>query len=275
VPVLFVLGSERHVVEEGKPLSVGSATVEMRSGRVMLSADQALVGGVAIKKGRARLVRPGDKIEIGGKEAQLESTETSPAVDTRQMALALVKEIGRVRACPLICVAEGDDLGAELELETEGRSYSVGRASTCDLAIADANASREHLRATRKGSRVFVRDVGSARGVFLGSSRLQPNRDAAWDPSVMLRVGDTVLALTAPAMAILDAAIDKLVVETPPAADAPKPLTPVAAAAPIAAPQLHDAPPKRTPTKFLERAALVAGVVVIALCVAGLIWLFK
>src|SRR5690606_37570401 len=114
-------------------------------------------------------------------------------------------------------VAEGSDLGAELRLAEEGRTYVIGRAETCDLALADADASREHACVVRRGGQVFLRDLGAKNGVFLGDTRLATDREIAWRSAVMARIGQTVLTLYEPvsvALAALEAAEDEYLRET-------------------------------------------------------------
>ncbi|MBX3185989.1 MAG: FHA domain-containing protein [Labilithrix sp.] len=183
------------------------------------STNGTWVGGVRLVPQTPRLVKNGDLVRVGRVWLELEIGMRSATPDlnlaTRDLAFALVERamqavgddtVARVR------VAEGDDLGVELRLLEEGRAYVIGRAETCDLPLADADASREHAIVTRRGANVLIRDRGSHNGVFLGDQRLEPDRDAVWRPATMVRIGITVLALDEPvttALAALEAADDE------------------------------------------------------------------
>jgi hypothetical protein len=152
---------------------------------------------------------------------------------TRDLAFALVQRamdavgddtVAKVR------VAEGPDIGEELRLTEEGRAYVLGRAETCDLPLADADASREHAVVARRGGQILLRDLGSRNGVYLGESKLAPERDVVWRAPMMARIGITVLALDEPvstALAELEAAADEAMREEDiPAAPEPTPEPP-------------------------------------------------
>ena len=64
----------------------------------------------------------------------------------------------------------------------------------------------------------MVRDLGSTQGVWIGSQRILPNRDAIWPRGRAVRIGQTVLALEASSDEIFDQASEE--VGTPPS-DAP------------------------------------------------------
>src|SRR5262249_49256134 len=88
--------------------------------------------------------------------------------------------------------------GAVLALEEEGRAYVVGRGNGCDLMLADADASREHMRIVRRAALVLVRDLESKNAVLLGDALVPADRDVAWRNGTMLRIGSTVLTLEEP-----------------------------------------------------------------------------
>jgi len=95
----------------------------------------------------------------------------------------------------VVVVVEGANLGDELTLRDEGREYTVGRGATCDLVVDDREVSREHVVLQRRGSSVYVRDLRSTRGSWLGRSNVYPGATVEWLRPQMLRVGATVLSL--------------------------------------------------------------------------------
>lgn len=169
------------------------------------STNGTWVGGVKLLPQTPRLVKSGDLVRIGRVWLELVIGHTPATPDlglaTRDLALALVRnamDAAGHDTQALVRVAEGADIGAELRLIEEGRSYVVGRAAQCDLPLADEDASREHLSIVRRGTHVLVRDLNSRNGVHLGDARLAQDREVVWRPPTMVRVGISVLALEDP-----------------------------------------------------------------------------
>lgn len=200
------------------------------------STNGTWVGGVRLNPQSPRTVKSGDLVRVGRVWLELVIGQKPPTPDlglaTRDLAFALVQRamdavgddtVAKVR------VAEGPDIGEEIRLAEEGRAYVIGRAETCDLPLADADASREHAIVARRGGQILLRDLSSRNGVFLGESRLSPDRDTVWRAPTMARIGITVLALDEPvsaALAELEAAADEAMREDdiPPApGSAPEP----------------------------------------------------
>jgi pSer/pThr/pTyr-binding forkhead associated (FHA) protein len=198
------------------------------------STNGTWVGGVRLLPQSPRVVKSGDLVRVGRVWLELSIGQKAPTPDlglaTRDLAFALVQRamdavgddtVAKVR------VAEGPDIGEELRLTEEGRAYVLGRAETCDLPLADADASREHAVVARRGGQILLRDLGSRNGVYLGESKLAPERDVVWRAPMMARIGITVLALDEPvsnALAELEAAADEAMREEDiPAAPEPTP----------------------------------------------------
>jgi pSer/pThr/pTyr-binding forkhead associated (FHA) protein len=183
------------------------------------STNGTWVGGVRLNPQSPRAVKTGDLVRVGRVWLELVIGQKPPTPDlglaTRDLAFALVQRamdavgddtVAKVR------VAEGPDIGEELRLADEGRAYVIGRAETCDLPLADADASREHAVVARRGGQILLRDLGSRNGVYLGESKLAADRDVVWRAPTMARIGITVLALDEPvsvALAELEAAADE------------------------------------------------------------------
>jgi hypothetical protein len=83
-------------------------------------------------------------------------------------------------------------------LRDEGREYVVGRGPQCDLVLEDREVSREHVRLIRSGYTVFIKDLGSTRGSWLGRSSVYTGSTTEWLRPRMLRLGATVLSLELP-----------------------------------------------------------------------------
>jgi pSer/pThr/pTyr-binding forkhead associated (FHA) protein len=269
------------------------------------STNGTWVGGVKLVPQTPRLVKAGDLVRLGRVWVELAIGHKPATPDlglaTRDLALALVRRamdaVGDDTTTK-VRVAEGPDLGAELRLGEEGRAYVIGRAETCALPLADADASREHASVVRRGGQVFLRDLGAKNGVFLGDARLAPDREVVWRNTTMARIGQTVLALDEPvsvALAELEAADDERLREEvappppPPSTSVPPPshgppasaapASEMGVAAPIADVAAAAAPvPRPKARRFWTLTDLV--VVALALSVifaslAGLVWVLR
>lgn len=301
MPLVLVVGSEHFPLEKERTVvgrdpscdividrpGIAPRHVEILLGdapSIFRLEGDASVGDVALGKDK-RLLRHGDLVRLGPLEASIEIEDTSPLLDTRQLALAAVRRAEGAMLHPTVVVVEGVDLGLRLELADDARAYRLGRGKQCDLVLGDALVSREHLRVVRRGAEVFISDLDATRGTFLGSSRLMPWRDVRWDPSKMVRIAQTVLALRLPLDAIVDAVVARAPIpeETPEPIAAPAPVsTPPRAAetrnaAGIApAPAAQDKHTVREPRWSFSRWIVpVALVLVLGGCVAMFVWIFR
>jgi len=260
------------------------------------SSNGTFVGGVRIAPRTSRIVRTGDMARLGRVWIEL-SVDQSPttrdvAAATRDLALALVAQAmdaaGRSRV-PRVVVLEGHDQGAAVELSESDRPYVVGRAPSCDLPLGDGDTSREHLHVFHRAAGIFVRDLGTKNGSWLGDYAVPSDREAAWRSAQMVRVGRTVLALEEPlfeTLARIEEAPDE---PLPPDASAPPPpASPEApasvpapepeGAAPVAAVPTQQAPAASRPKhgwSAFDLAVVAAAVSVLALSLAGLVWLLR
>ncbi len=260
------------------------------------STNGTFVGGVRLAPKAPRTLRSGDLVRVGRVWLEVRVDQSAPTPDlalaTRDLALALVQQAMRAQGdvtTPTVSVVEGPDLGATLPLGDEGRVYVVGRGEACDLPLADADASREHLQIVRRGATVLLRDLGSKNGSRLGEQAIAFGRDVPWRSSSMVRVGATVLALEEPvasALGELEAAQDEAMApdEAPPPPpssqkkDGPPP-SQRGADAPIARldHSVHTAAPKKKKRgmKGADVAIIGSAIVIIALSIAALVWVLR
>lgn len=262
--------------------------------RLAPRAPYALKSGELVRLGRVWL-----EIRIDQRPA---TRELSMA--TKDLALALVAQAMRALGddgSPRITVVEGPDQGASLVLREEERVYLVGRGDNCDLALADHDASREHIQVIRRGSTVFVRDRSSKNGAALDGGELSSERDVPWKASQTLALASTHIILEEPAVLALrsiEDADDELLADAdvppPPSvvAATPAPVVPVPppadATAGVAAPaelsqrsaEIVDAyeakiRKQRRRISKADAGIVVAAVVIFMLSLAGLAWLLR
>ena len=262
------------------------------------SSNGTFVGGVRVAPRTSRIVRSGDVVRLGRVWIDLRVDQSPVTRDvgsaTREVALALVSQALAAMGTDLtmkLRVLEGRDQGLTLALADEGRTYTLGRGPECDLPIADADASREHAHVVRRGVEVRVRDLGAKNGTWLGEAQLPGDRDVAWRPALMLRIGRTVLALEEPvgdALARIESGPDEPIPDEEPIV-APPPSAPAveapsslarepASVAPMAVVPTQPATPKKQPRSGWAPADLMVmaeAIGVLALSIAGLIYLLR
>ena len=260
------------------------------------STNGTFLGGAKMNAGAPRALETGDLVRVGRVWLEIKVDQSPPTHDlalaTRDLALALVSSAMKALGddvTPRVHIVEGEDSGASLQLVEEGRGYLVGRGEDCDLALADVDASREHVQIVRRGGGVLLRDLGSKNGAMLGDARLARGRDVLWRASLLLTVGKTVLALDEPtgtALAQLEDADDETIGEGD-VAPAPAPLPasepPQSAAeaapnadAPIAQlPEGEAASPRDGRWTATDVIVVLAALAILVLSLAGLVWLLK
>ena len=281
------------------------ATLEARGPDFVLvdegSTNGTFVGQVRVAPHTSRVIRSGDTVRVGRVWLELRIDQTPATRDlgaaTRELALALVSQALAARGADLtarVRVLEGKDQGAMLPLVDEGRAYVLGRGAQCDLPLSDGDASREHALVARHGNIVFVRDLGAKNGTWLGEARAPENRDVPWRPALMMQIGRTVLALEEPvsdALARIESAPDDAlpIVDAFGAHFAPASASGGTAsslhvvgvqresssAAPIVATSAAPTATRRRRTDFsiADRVVMATAICVLALSVAGLVWL--
>ncbi|MCA9672627.1 MAG: FHA domain-containing protein [Myxococcales bacterium] len=233
---------------------VHARILRRRGGKLVLvddgSTNGTYVDGVRVEVGRARRLRAGSRIVAGpyvidvlDPSSQASATATGRA-DTASYARQMVLEVMNKLAgdVPTIVVLEGPNAGAKLSLARD--ETIVGRADECDLALSDADCSRQHLRLARRDGVTYAVDLGSKNGVDLERADEAPQRiegELALRADDVLHLGQTRLQLRDAVACELDALAE--------AHDAPldDPLAGL----------LDDAPPAHPPRYEDEDEALV------------------
>jgi pSer/pThr/pTyr-binding forkhead associated (FHA) protein len=266
------------------------------------STNGTFVGDVRVAARTSRVVRSGDLVRLGRIWLELRVDQNPVTRDvasaTRDLALGLVSQMMAAVGTdptPSVRVVEGPEQERSLRLIEDGRPYLIGRAAHCDLVLTDADASREHVQVTPRGGAIFVRALGPKNGAFLGESRVPDDREVPWRPAIALRLGRTVLALDEPvgrALADLERAADEAM---RPGDEPPLPASPESEPAPAAAPGAEGAgeppaaetgraapsvrtvsgAPQRMRWSLPDMLVMIAAVSVLALSLAGLVWLFR
>ncbi|MGK3968299.1 FHA domain-containing protein [Sorangium sp. So ce118] len=276
------------------------ASIRQRGATYLLldegSENGTFLGKTRIAPRTAMPLRSGDRIRVGRVWLALRIEPAipkgAPAAVAKELALELVARGLLAQGedpAPRIVVVDGPDRGRELRLEQSGRPYILGRAKDTDLALDDPDLSRRHVAITRRGDQFSVQDLGSRVGALLDGVPV-PQFDTVWRPGQVLALSGDRLMCEHPAAEAL-AEIERSPCE-PLRPDAvfepPSPVEPPAAAStPTPSPASTSTlsplarPPVSTPSVaqggggwgFTEGLIALLAVGVLALSIAGLLWL--
>jgi len=174
------------------------------------STNGTFLNALRVLPDTAKPLSDGDRVQLGRALLRVRFREPSasapqPVFSTQDLALALVQgaliQSGSAIA-PRLSVVAGPDRGRELVLREE-RGYVLGRDHDVDLALRDEDVSRRHTSVVRRGSRLWVIDLGSKNGTRLDSRPLRPNVAEAWVDTALLELGKTQLMIEDPVSSAL------------------------------------------------------------------------
>lgn len=143
----------------------------------------------------------------------------------------------------------------------------VGRDPSCDIPVVGAHVSRRHAEIGLRGSRLFVRDLGSSNGTFVNGKRVEDcelhhGDEVKCDAMTFRIVGAPTAPVVEEADEEADATMFRPAMAIPPVAPPPKPApTPAPQAAAVAAtPRPSVAPAPATPAPAAAAAPAPAPV---------------
>lgn len=150
----------------------------------------------------------------------------------------------------------------------EGEQLTIGRDSSNEIAVNDAEVSRRHARLTFQGGKYVLEDLGSTNGTFVNGQRLSGPR--------VLKSGE-VISLGEQIVFVYEA------VDSDPGATMVSPRKAVAVARPVAPPppapqpyagQVPAGPPETAARKMnpLPIVIAIGALVLICACVVFLWW---
>lgn len=164
------------------------------------STNGTFIGPVRLPPQAPRVLRTGDLVRVGRiwLEVRIEAAMPTENAQLATCEIALRLVAGALAAsgepaAARLRVTAGPDAGRELELATLDRSYVVGRSPDADLPLTDPDASRRQVELSRRGARLWARDLGSKNGSRLGARLLAPGDEAAWPRGDTLAFGATEL----------------------------------------------------------------------------------
>ncbi|MDX1386092.1 MAG: sigma 54-interacting transcriptional regulator [bacterium] len=144
-------------------------------------------------------LRQGDTIQLGPWEIKF----IQDGIPDEELEVTQVSETqgGRTQA---VAASSGGMLMEEFQIQVlrpnhavqnlnfSQSSLSVGADPKNDLVIKDPFVSSRHLKLVQEGGQVWIYDLGSTNGTFLGDVKV---REAQWDGSQAIRLGQTQIQL--------------------------------------------------------------------------------
>lgn len=298
--VIYELDQDRVVLGRGagadvrlphRTVSEQHATLSRTRGSYALvdesSTNGTRVNGARLAPGRAKALRSGDVVEMGGFRIAFEERPGAgpalPAERTAALARRLVREVldpaGAGRAAMRLVVLGGPQDGATLDIPAPPARLSIGRGDDCDLALQDADCSREHVELVRDLDGVVARDLGSKNGLRVNDRVVTERRLRDRDE---LLVGATVLLYEDPAEAAvraLEGLADERLPELPTPPTVSAPAAPEPAPEPMPVPVVARVPaPRRdgtTRSRSAETIVIAVAVLVLAASTIALYFLFR
>lgn len=194
-------------------LGVGARHLSLRveGGRLLVvdhgSVNGTRLNGTALVPERPRALRDGDRLDLGGYELELRLGAVVSQATSRERTLSLARrllsaELGGAGPRARLVVLNGASIGREYPLPAPPATLRIGRATTCEIALDDADCSREHAELVLDLDGAFVRDLGSKNGIEVNGRKVAERRLKDRDEVL---VGATVLSFEDPAEAALAA----------------------------------------------------------------------
>jgi pSer/pThr/pTyr-binding forkhead associated (FHA) protein len=259
------------------------------------STNGTFVGPVRLSPQAPRVIKSGELVRIG--RIWLELTvgpapiSDDPQLATREIALQLVSSALAAQgeaAAVTLRVAAGPDAGQELRLDELGRGYVIGRGQGLDLTLSDVDASRRHVEVGRRGTGMWVKDLGSKNGATLDGNKLVANKETPWPRGKRVLLGQTELEFDDPvaeALVEIEASSDEKMrdgdsVDPPtgvPRSESPASLREGSSSAPIARVPRAKVEAQRNDRGFRAADLVIAllAVVVLVASMAGIFWLTR
>lgn len=263
------------------------------------STNGTFVGPVRLSPQAPRVLKSGDLIRVGRIWLEIRMEQVLPtqnaAAATSEIALGLVAEALAAQGSPAtvtVRVTDGPDAGRQLSLSESGKGHVLGRAQNADLVLTDDDASRRHFELTRRGSQLWVRDLGSKNGTSIDGVKLEGTKERVWPAGKPLEAGKNRFSYEDPVREALDdleRAVDERMADDdsvePPntqVSDAPPPSVGQAVASQRGAGPVVErpkAPVRAAPTPragwtTTDLAVALLAIGVLALSLLGLFWLF-
>jgi pSer/pThr/pTyr-binding forkhead associated (FHA) protein len=207
-------GSSNDVQLPDPTVSITHASIRVHNAGYAVLDEGAVngthVNGARIASGRPKPLRSKDVLHIGSYaivvDVAVAVAGSTSSEQTAAMARALARSVlegrGERVGHAALTILNGPSEGLRVEIPVGPGTLRIGRAETCELALSDADLSREHAVVRRDEGGVVVEDLGSKNGVQVNGRRHERRKLRDRDE---ILVGRTVLCFEDPELAALRA----------------------------------------------------------------------
>ena len=91
----------------------------------------------------------------------------------------------------MACVVKIERKGKIESYVVEADKFAVGRAPDCEFVIPEPQVSRQHLGVVLKGGQIFVKDLGSSNGSWMGEEKIPTDRMVPHREGQKIKLGVT------------------------------------------------------------------------------------
>jgi hypothetical protein len=112
---------------------------------------------------------------LGAHESQAESQTATYRIDeTGELVPVDVEEVVAHEGAALVIRAGGGRVGESFPLG--GERMTIGRRPDSDVFLDDVTVSRDHALLVRRGTDIFLDDLGSLNGTYVNRHRIESHR---------------------------------------------------------------------------------------------------
>jgi pSer/pThr/pTyr-binding forkhead associated (FHA) protein len=86
---------------------------------------------------------------------------------------------------------------SQAHIDAEEPRILAGRDPSCRLVTEDPSVSRRHAELILEGGTLYLRDLGSSNGTFIGENKLNPNEPVELHPGDEIVMGKSKFRLEA------------------------------------------------------------------------------
>ena len=157
------------------------------------STNGTKVNGQTVVVGQRVTLNPGDKVQFGGLELQLQMPGMTSGNTTQAFGgnkTAAISAPPQKEVVPAILKVGDQTFNLKLG------SNSFGRKSENDVAIVDPYVSGRHGTIEVVEDGLFITDIGSTNGTILNETKLAPNMRTSMSESDVIRLGTMELRIS-------------------------------------------------------------------------------
>ncbi|MFZ4403648.1 MAG: FHA domain-containing protein [Pseudobdellovibrionaceae bacterium] len=101
--------------------------------------------------------------------------------------------MAQLQSCFIVTIHQGSEITQKI---VDAPSFTVGRAFENLLSFNDLNISRSHIQVQSKKKQIYIEDLGSANGTWLGGQKIPAKKMIALQPNQKIKLGASNIELS-------------------------------------------------------------------------------